>query len=127
MNKLNKVLEIVNSDMLMEMVQEVNSWDGSLEHLEYMDMENFDDYLDGFSPSEVANRIHYGEFNPNDEYFKFDAYANLVSCNEWEVEQELTTFNYEIVDRFIELYEEGHVETTYQEILDILDDDIEEE
>lgn len=126
MNKLNKVLEIVNSDMLMELVQEVNSWDNSLEHLSYIDMELLDDYLIGLTPTEIANRIHYGDFNPNDDYFNFNGYANLVSWSQWEYEAELTTYKYEIVDRFIELYEDGHVETTYQEILDILDDDIEE-
>ena len=121
MNKLNKVLEIVNSDMLMEMVQEVNSWDSSLDWLEYIDMDLFDDYASNLSPTDLANRIHFGDFNPNDDYFNFNAYANLVSWSQWEYEAELTTYKYEIVDRFIELYEDGHVETTCQEILDILD------
>ena len=122
MNKLNKVLEIVNSDMLMELVQEVNSWDSSLDWLEYIDMDLFDDYVSNLSPTDLANRIHFGDFNPNDDYFNFNAYANLVSWSQWEYEAELTTYKYEIVDRFIELYEDGHVETTCQEILDILDE-----
>ena len=126
MNKLSKVLEMVNSDMLMELVQEVNSWDGSLSHLEYISMDEFDEYTGHLSPTDLANRIYYGDFNPNDDYFNFNGYANLVSWSQWEYEAELTTFKYEIVDRFIELYEEGHIETTYQEILNILDDDIEE-
>lgn len=127
MNKLNKVLEVVNSDMLKELVQEVNSWDNSLSHLDYIPMEDFDEYVSHLSPMELACEIHYGDFNPNDDYFNFNAYENLVSWSQWEYEAELTTYKYEIVDRFIELYEDGHVETTYQEILDILDDDIEEE
>lgn len=126
-NKLNKVLEIVNSDMLMEMVQEVNMWDGTLEHLNYIDMDKFDEYLSHLSPTDLANRIYYGDFNPNDDYFSFNGYANLVSWTQWEYEAELTTYKYEIVERFIEVYERGNIETTYQEILNILDDDIEEE
>ena len=127
MNKLNKVLEIVNSDILMELVQEVNNWDDSLSHFDYISMDEFDEYLGYLSPTDLANKIHYGDFNPNDDYFNFNGYANLVSWSQWEYEAELTTYKYEIVDRFIELYEEGHAETTYQEILDILDDNIEEE
>ena len=127
MNKLNKVLEIVDSDILMELVQEVNSWDGSLDYLECIDMELLDDYLIGLTPTEIANKIHYGDFNPNNDYFRFNGYANLVSLSQLEYEEELDSFEEEIVERFIELYEDGHIETTYQEILDILDDDIEEE
>ena len=127
MNKLNKVLEIVDSDILMELVQEVNSWDGSLDYLECIDMELLDDYLIGLTPTEIANKIHYGDFNPNNDYFRFNGYANLVSLSQLEYEEELDSFEEEIVERFIELYEDGHVETTYQEILDILNDDIEEE
>lgn len=126
MNKLNKVLGIVNSDMLMEMVNEVNSWDSSLDYLEYIDMDLFDDCLGALSPMEIANKIHYGDFNPYHEYFRFDAYGNLESFQDWMVEEDLNNFKEEIVERFIELYEDGHVESSYQEIYDILDEEVEE-
>lgn len=125
--KMESLLNIVNSDMLMDMVNEVNSWDGSLEHLNYIDMDMLEDYLLEVPAVDIINKVYYGDFNPNDPYFQFNAYANLVSYSEYEVEQELIDYRYEITERFMELYEDGHVETTYQEIYDILDDDIEEE
>lgn len=125
--KMENLLNIVNSDILMAMVNEVNSWDGSLDYLEYIDMGLLDDYLGEYTPTEIANRIHYGIFNPSDPYFRFNAYDNLKSYTDWEVEEDLQLYKEEIVERFMELYEDGHVETTYQEIYDILDEEEEEE
>lgn len=127
MNKLNKVLGIVNGNMLMELVQEVNSWDSSLDYLQYIEMDLLDDYLIGVSPTDLANMIHYGDFNPNDTYFIFNGYGNLESYKGYEVLEELEYYKEDIVERFIELYEDSHIETTYQEILDILDNEEEED
>lgn len=127
MNKIERLVSIVNSDILMAMVSEVNSWDNSLEHLEYFSMDDFNDFMDGFSPMDIANRIHFGDFNPNHEYFKFNAYANLESATDWMIEDELNWYKEDIVKRFIELYEDGHVDSWHQEVLDILDSEEEEE
>lgn len=36
----------------------------------------------------LAYRIHFGDFNPNDEYFAWDAYGNLVSFStKYELEE----------------------------------------
>ena len=123
MNKLNKVLEAVNGDILMDMVHEVNNWDGSLDYLQYIDMDLFDNYLSGLSPIEIANRIYFGNFNPNDSYFKFNAYGNLESYKGYEVLEDLKNYKGEIVGRFIELYEDGILDSYYQEVLDILNGD----
>ena len=100
------------------MVRELSAW-GRLEHLEYFDMEELDLVLEGYTPSEVANRIFYGSFNPNDEYFRFNAYGNLESANEWEIEEEYRDYISEIANYIVEykdnidIYDEG-----LQEILD---------
>ena len=44
-------------------------------------MFEFDEIVGGLSPSELANKIFYGNFNPNNEYFMFNGYANLESTN----------------------------------------------
>ena len=125
MEKLNKLLDIVDSDMLMDMTREVNSWDGSLEYLNYIDMDMLEDYLLEVPAVDVIKMVYYGDFNPNDPYFQFDTYGNLESFNDWFVENDLEDNKEDIVKRFIELYEDGHVETTYQEIYDILDEEVE--
>lgn len=127
MNKIEKLVSIVNSDMLMAMVQEVNSWDSSLDYLDFIDMGLLDDYLGEYTPTEIANKIHYGDFNPYHEYFRFDAYGNLESFQDWNVEEDLNWYKTDIVERFVELYEDGHVDSYYQEVTDILDEEEEEE
>lgn len=52
------------------------------------DMEEFNNEV--FLPSGsdllwLAYRIHYGDFNPNDEYFTWDIYGNLVSFSTYEL------------------------------------------
>lgn len=125
---MNKLYELVKGDWTigLDMLNEVNSWDGSLSNscvqLDYLYMEDFDNYLMHLTPMEIANKIHFGDFNPCHEYFGFDAYNNLVSYSEYDLEAEIINFRHEIVDRFVELYKDGHVETWSTEVKDILAD-----
>ena len=118
MKKLESYL-LDNMEVTYYMVRELNAWCGRLEHLEYFDMEEFDLVLEGYTPSEVANRIFYGDFNPNDDYFRFNAYGNLESANEWDIEEEYRDNISEIASYIVEykdnidIYDEG-----LQEILD---------
>ena len=118
MKKLESYL-LDNMDVTGYMVREINAWGGRLEHLEYFDMEELDLVLEGYTPSEVANRIFYGDFNPNDEYFRFNTYANLESANNWDIEEEYRDYISEIASYIVEykdnidIYDEG-----LQEILD---------
>ena len=45
------------------------------------DMEEFDDIMSNSTPSDIANRIFYGDFKPCHEYFSFNGYENLVSSD----------------------------------------------
>ena len=115
MKKLESYL-LDNMDVTGYMVREINAWGGYLEHLEYFDMEEFDLVLEGYTPSEVANRIFYGDFNPNDEYFRFNAYANLESANEWDIEEEYRDNISEIASYIVE----------YKDNIDINDEGLQE-
>ena len=46
----------------------------------------FDDIMYGTKPFDLARMIHFGSFNPMDEYFWFDGYGNLESGNEYELD-----------------------------------------
>ena len=115
MKKLESYL-LDNMDVTGYMVRELNAWCGCLEHLEYFDMEELDLVLEGYTPSEVANRIFYGDFNPNDEYFRFNAYANLESANEWDIEEEYRDYISEIASYIVE----------YKDNIDINDEGLQE-
>lgn len=121
--KLNEIMRIVDSEDLMAMVNEVNAWDNSLDYLRFIDMEDFDEYMNHLPAIDLAYKIHYGDFNPCDDYFNFNAYDNLISYDNYEVKEELDTWKEEIVERFIELYEEGHLDIYNEEIKAILDNE----
>ena len=115
MKKLESYL-LDNMDVTGYMVREINAWGGYLEHLEYFDMEELDLVLEGYTPSEIASRIFYGDFNPNDEYFRFNAYANLESANNWDIEEEYRDNISEIASYIVE----------YKDNIDINDEGLQE-
>ena len=48
---------------------------------EVFDMDDFEEIVSGWKPLELAQRIFYGDFNPNHDYFYFNGYGNLVSTD----------------------------------------------
>lgn len=122
-----KGLILEDASLGMDLVNEINGWDGSLEYLQAYSMDEFDEIMNGFEPSEIANRIYFGDFNPNHEYFRFDVYANLESLDEYEMEEEIKDYASEIAERTVKLYEEGRLNYLQDEVLEILEDQEEEE
>ena len=90
-----------NMGVTRDVVNEINIWDYSLNFLEIVCMEDLDTYLEGYAPHEIIDRIFYGNFNPNDAYFRSDAYANLESLNEWELIEEYEIYIDEIIDALL--------------------------
>ena len=59
-----------------EYCYETNDYDN-----EIIEMERFDETCEGMTPSEIANHIFYGDFNPNHSYFHYDGYGNFESTD----------------------------------------------
>ena len=74
------------AEKLMVMVHEVNGWNGELESLNVW--ENDDDFFNTF----------------------FSGCGNLVSYNEYQVEELLKDFEEEIIESYNELVEDGSIE-----------------
>ena len=70
-------------------------------------MEMFDEIMSGFEPMEIALRIFFGDFNPNDDFFRFNGYANLESLSEYDLENELIDYENEIIEEYKRIEEEG--------------------
>lgn len=100
-------------EQLQEMLQEVNSWDGSLEYYEYWDMEQLDDLFHGVKPTEILRMAHFGDFNWNDDYFTVNAYGNLESINDMEYYKLLEDIQEEIIEHYEELVENGEIEDLF--------------
>ena len=90
-----------NTEVTMELVNKVNSYDGSLMDFNFQPMEMFDEVMTGYSPMDLALKLYYGEFNPNDEYFDFDGLGNIASFTAWERDEWLRDNLDEIYDRIM--------------------------
>lgn len=87
-----------HTEVTMQLVNEVNSYDGSLMDFNFQRMDLFDEVMTGYSPMDLALKLYYGEFNPNDEYFDFDGLGNIASFTAWERDEWL-------IDNIDEIYE----------------------
>ena len=104
MKKENLVKEYLleNEDVLISVVQELNSWNGCLDWLEFWENDGyffdcvFENKLD------VARAIYYGDYNYNDDYVRINGYGNLESFSEYDMIEEIKAYIEEIVENLIE-------------------------
>ena len=117
----------LDANQLREMVNEVNSWDSSLENLEYY--ENDDDFFNTYFSNnviEAVRAVSFGDYNYSDDYVRLDAYGNLESASEYEYYSELENYADEIAERYLELVESGDIDDV-AEVIDEEDLDIEDD
>lgn len=98
--KINAIIKYFeeNEEIFNECIEELDSYNGYLCDDRYYYMEEMKDLYCDYDPIDLLNRAffghdsetwttskdgtsHYGEFNPNRDYFKFNAYGNLVSAD----------------------------------------------
>ena len=94
-------------DEIRDIVIEINSIDNSLNYLEYFD--NDDDFFNTFfynNPSEAVRSSYYGDYNYCDKYVRFNGYGNLESFNDYDLEKEYKYYIDEIIDSFLQHYQE---------------------
>lgn len=85
-----------NEGEFIEAIEELDSYNDYLDDKRYYPMEELSEFLCGITAEEAITRAFYGynedsynsrsgrheePFNPNCEYFRFNAYGNLVSTN----------------------------------------------
>ena len=119
---------LLNDVSLIEsIISEVYCNNGELENLVFYSMEELDDILDGFSPTQIANMIHYGEFSPVDSYVRFDGYGNLESLSQWDLEDEYRTYIDEIVEALLRNKDDIYLPREIELVLATWDFDEDEE
>ena len=92
--KENKTMKTYNEkvEAIKNIIEDMDESDAVALHNEYcyetndyddeiIEMERFDEICEGMTPSDIANHIFYGDFNPNHEYFHYDGYGNFESTN----------------------------------------------
>tara|TARA_S200002703_G_C3704070_1_gene216258 strand:+ start:378 stop:752 length:375 start_codon:yes stop_codon:yes gene_type:complete len=70
----------------MDEAELLHAWQIRCDELNYMDdliyeMCQFDEMMDHWRPMDIAFRVHFGNFNPHHDFFKFNGYANFESSN----------------------------------------------
>lgn len=98
----------VDVETLLDIVRDINSWDGSLDDYRLYDMDEFNDLHCDVDPFDIALRVANSDyFDGNDMYFRYDVYDNLVSVYEQDAFAEVEDNAEEIIERFVELCELG--------------------
>lgn len=98
--KFEKIIAYLeeNEEEFTELIEDLDSWNGYLGDDRYYPMEDLNEFYRDTDPIELLYRVyyghdddnyttdergekHYGEFNPNREYFYYNGYGNLVSSD----------------------------------------------
>lgn len=118
---IRNYVEQLNGDDLTYLLQHMNGYDGCFEECVYYDMDEFDKFMTNYTPMEIAQMIFYGdEFNPNDEYFRFNAYGNLESADWHDVVAEAEDLVDDIIYHLVNCYSG---DTPWPDLDDLVDAD----
>lgn len=101
---IRNYVEQLNGDDLTYLLQHMNGYDGCFEEASYYDMDEFDEFLSGHTPMEIAQMIYFGEFNPNNDYFHFNVYGNLESADWDDVVKDAEDLEADIIEHLIHYY-----------------------
>ena len=116
-----------HEDEFNEAIQELDSYNGYLGDDRYYLMEDIDEIYHGTDAIEILSRAFYGydetcgdgssePFNPNRDYFRFNGYGNLVSCDYIDYSSFLDDYFVEsYIDNAYNLY---NVPDDVQEVVD---------
>ena len=97
-------VEHLTGDDLVKLVLYMNTYDGSFDEFIYYDMYEFDALMSSYKPMNISLMIFYGDFNPNDDYFQFDAYGNLVSFDWMDIVDTIESIRDDIIDDLVNYY-----------------------
>lgn len=112
----------LNTEQLKEMARSVIQYNGALDWLDYW--ENGEDFFETMfqTKDDVARAICYGDYNYMDAYVKFNAYGNLESASEWDYDREINDYKEEIIEAWLEVYEEDANYLKYDEAFKIIEE-----
>ena len=131
----NAMLDMIkaDSDLAVEVCEELDSWDGFLGDDRCYSMDEIDEILFSKKPSEILNMVS-SDFNYNDNYFYFNGYGLLESCNYKEDRYLDVSTHEEILDEYLNKYyrcdlsrQYDDFETLAEEWNDYTEEDVENE
>lgn len=118
-----------------EIIEELDSYNDYLGDDRYYFMEEIDELLSDYNVTDILYRVfygynqdnyttddygekHYGSFNPNCDYFKFNGYGNLVSA--WDKDYSDFLDDY-FIDNLLEERSHLNIDADIEALLDELE------
>lgn len=81
MNKKDQIKEYLKGLNDSELLSIYNEFATETYDNDIYTMDEFDEICEGMTATDIARRIYNGDFRPNDEYFTFNGYDNLISTD----------------------------------------------
>ena len=109
-----------NEDELFSVVRELNSYNGSLEHLDFIENEDymFDCLFENLTAYELATKLHYSDYNINDDYFLINVYGHIISYSEYEAIKEIKVWIDDVIESLLEFYYEIEVSSKLTKLIE---------
>lgn len=93
---ISSVLNLVNSLDEIEEVIEERVIKGDI-----YEMGEFEDVFRDYTPTQLATVIHFGQYNPMDEYFTFDGYSNIKTLNTFEYQELISDIESDVLSEYL--------------------------
>lgn len=124
---LSRVEELLDNDLGLahNMVREINYWNGQLEWLDVW--ENDEDFFNCMYENNIMEAVRAtcsGDYDYNDDYVRINAYGNVESLSQWELDYEVMENTRDIARAILENYENIDI---HKEIEEIVEEYLEEE
>ena len=119
---IRNYVEHLIGDDLTQLLQHMNAYDGCFEEATYYDMDEFDEFMSNYTPSELAQMMWFGDFNPNKDYWRFDGYGNLVSLDWEDIVDDAESLESDIIDHLVNYYSGDTPWPDLDELVDADDD-----
>lgn len=102
-------MKMDRTEILRLMVDEINVELNSMEHLDFIRIEQFDDVMSGHTYTEVLQLVDNGDFKITDDFFSFDVNGNLISFTDRFKRVLLNECAEEIIEEYSKLNHDDHL------------------
>lgn len=93
---ISSVLKLVDSlDEIEETIEE------RIAERELFNMDEFEEVFRNYTPTQLATVIHFGQYNPMDEYFTFDGYSNIQTLNEYKYRELIADIESDVLSEYL--------------------------
>ena len=120
--------QLISDGNLYEIIRSINSINDSLSDLDYWENneEFFETYYEG-RIDEAVRAVCYGDYTYTDEYVIINAYGNLDTLTDEELQNLLEESIDEIVEELLDIWQEEEIDGVYDEARELIEQYFESE